>query len=153
MNRITNLFDPCDPDPLPLFAWLRHVAQKVARAVGPKPARKIPASCLRTLHRVREAVLRADHAGASEALAEIDLVWADAKRCPAYANLRGATHELRREWRLARRWYGKAIRADRTYLPAQQNMRRIYELLTFGRSKITFSLDVQPAAAEGSALR
>src|SRR5437016_1519869 len=53
----------------------------------------------------------------------------------AYFNLLGALHEAQQRWRLARRFYGKAIAADRRYDPAQQNMRRMYELDTFGAAK------------------
>jgi hypothetical protein len=51
-------------------------------------------------------------------------------------NLLGVIHEMRRQWRFAKRCYGRAIRADRHFEPAQQNMRRMYELETFGSSKL-----------------
>jgi hypothetical protein len=35
---------------------------------------------------------------------------------------------------MARRFYGRAIRADGKFAPAQQNMRRLYELTTFGHT-------------------
>ena len=35
----------------------------------------------------------------------------------------------------AKRYYGQAIRLNRNYEPAQQNMRRIYELFQFGSSR------------------
>ena len=53
----------------------------------------------------------------------------------AYFNLLGVLYEARRERRLARKFYGKAIAADGKYEPAQRNMRRLYELQTFGRSQ------------------
>ncbi|MGA2496474.1 MAG: response regulator [Tepidisphaeraceae bacterium] len=53
----------------------------------------------------------------------------------AYYNLVGVYHEVRRRWRLARKFYGKAIKTNGGYEPAQQNMRRIYELYTFGASR------------------
>ena len=40
----------------------------------------------------------------------------------------------------AKRYYGQAIRLNKNYEPAQQNMRRIYELFQFGSSKEPFSL-------------
>ena len=65
-----------------------------------------------------------------------------------YLNLRGAVHEARCEWKLARMFYGKAIAADRRYAPAQQNMRRLYELHTCGRSELHVALgDERPALA------
>jgi hypothetical protein len=50
----------------------------------------------------------------------------------AWLNLVGVLHEQRSEWKMARRYYGRAIRADSRYEPSQQNMRRLYELATFG---------------------
>jgi DNA-binding response OmpR family regulator len=52
-----------------------------------------------------------------------------------YFNLLGVLYEAQRNWRLARKCYGKAIAADKKYEPAQLNMRRLYELLTYGRSE------------------
>ena len=57
-------------------------------------------------------------------------------RDTAYLNLFGVACELRHEWRLARRFYGVAISVDPAYPPAQQNMRRLYELDRFGRSNL-----------------
>jgi hypothetical protein len=52
----------------------------------------------------------------------------------ACLNLLGVVCEARGQWDLAKRYYGRAIRADRQFDPAQQNMRRLYELTTFGSS-------------------
>ncbi len=57
-----------------------------------------------------------------------------------YFNLVGVYYEASRRWRLARKFYGKAIKTNREYEPAQQNMRRIYELYTFGASKEPIAL-------------
>lgn len=57
-----------------------------------------------------------------------------AQKDAAYFNLLGVLYEAQQEWRLARKLYGKAMRLDKQYEPAQINMRRIYELTTFGRS-------------------
>jgi hypothetical protein len=54
---------------------------------------------------------------------------------PARLNLEGVIHESRQEWKLARKAYGEAITLNRNYLAAQQNMRRMYELITFGHSR------------------
>jgi hypothetical protein len=40
----------------------------------------------------------------------------------------------------AKRYYGQAIRLNGNYEPAQQNMRRIYELFQFGSSREPFNL-------------
>jgi tetratricopeptide (TPR) repeat protein len=51
-----------------------------------------------------------------------------------YYNLLGVLYEAQRKWRLARRCYGKAIAVDKRFEPAQANMRRLFELHTYGRS-------------------
>ncbi|HUO09382.1 MAG TPA: response regulator [Phycisphaerae bacterium] len=56
------------------------------------------------------------------------------QRDPAFHNLLGLLTELRENFADARRHYGKAISLDRDYAPAQQNMRRMYELREFGHS-------------------
>jgi hypothetical protein len=63
-------------------------------------------------------------------------------------NLLGVIAEARGEWKRAWRLYGRAIAADRCYRPAQQNMRRLYELHTFGDSREAIALD-----DDGDALR
>src|SRR5207253_11167461 len=42
----------------------------------------------------------------------------------------------RGQWRQARRCFRQALRSNRRYLPAEQNLRRIYELETFGRTRL-----------------
>ena len=61
-------------------------------------------------------------------------------RDAAYLNLMGVCCELRRQWKLAKRFYGVAMSVDSSYRPAQQNMRRLYELYTFGSSREGISL-------------
>jgi len=51
-----------------------------------------------------------------------------------YFNLLGVLYEAQRKWRLARKCYAKAIAADKQFEPAQANMRRLFELQTYGRS-------------------
>ena len=53
----------------------------------------------------------------------------------ALQNLLGVVYEAQRNWRQARKHYGKAIRTDGNFAPARQNMRRWYELFTFGRTE------------------
>lgn len=55
-------------------------------------------------------------------------------RDAAWLNLMGVVHESRGNWRRARRFYGKAMRADRGFEPAEQNMRRWFELFTYGHT-------------------
>lgn len=52
-----------------------------------------------------------------------------------FLNLAGVFHEAMRRPDDARRFYGRAIRVGRGYEPAQQNMRRLYELGRFGHTK------------------
>src|SRR2546428_7119333 len=56
------------------------------------------------------------------------------ERDPEYLNLLGVVCEQRQHWKAARRFYGAAISIAPDFTPAQQNMRRIFELSTFGRS-------------------
>src|SRR5262249_35293171 len=66
------------------------------------------------LRRVRTALRESDVAGAESLLMKAsDLAQHDA----AYFNLLGVIYEARRQWRLARKFYGKAIHMDRQYGP------------------------------------
>lgn len=51
-------------------------------------------------------------------------------------NLKGVLHELRREHDASYREYRAALKADRHFEPAQHNMRRYYERVTFGKSDV-----------------
>jgi DNA-binding NtrC family response regulator len=55
-------------------------------------------------------------------------------------NLGGVLFEVLEDYDRAKRYYGQAIRLNKNYEPAQQNMRRIYELFQFGASKEPFNL-------------
>jgi Flp pilus assembly protein TadD len=72
---------------------------------------------------------------------------------PVFNNLVGVLWEVRGDMRSARRFYGKAIRASSNYAPAQQNMRRLYELCMFGQTRQAAALGdeaeltAQPALA------
>jgi DNA-binding NtrC family response regulator len=50
-------------------------------------------------------------------------------------NLAGVLFEMKKDYDRARKYYGQAIKLDKRYEPAQQNMRRIFELFHFGSSK------------------
>lgn len=92
--------------------------------------------------RVRKSLRQSDVASAESLLMKAaDLAEHDA----AYFNLLGVIYEVRRQWRLAQKFYGKSVRFDRNYEPAQQNLRRVYELYTFGRSKEPVALGDEPA--------
>jgi CheY-like chemotaxis protein len=94
------------------------------------------------LERVRDA-LRATKFTEAESLLmkAADLAAKDA----AYFNLLGALCELQLQWKLARKYYGRAIAADGHYEPSQRNMRRLYELMEFGSSKLPLALGDEEA--------
>jgi DNA-binding response OmpR family regulator len=50
-------------------------------------------------------------------------------------NLAGVLAELLEDYDKAREYYGQAINLDKNYEPAQQNMRRLFEVDHFGTSK------------------
>jgi DNA-binding response OmpR family regulator len=50
-------------------------------------------------------------------------------------NLAGVLAELLEDYDKAKRYYGQAIKLDKNYEPAQQNMRRLFEVDHFGSSK------------------
>jgi DNA-binding response OmpR family regulator len=83
------------------------------------------------LARARQALTDGDLARAEGLLLRAGAL---GEKDPAYHNLLGMLTELREDFSAARRHYGKAISLKGTFAPAQQNMRRIYELREFGRS-------------------
>ena len=60
---------------------------------------------------------------------------------PQALNLAGVMFEMREEFDQARRYYGRAIKVNKDFEPAQANMRRIYELFHFGSSQEPFNLE------------
>ena len=52
----------------------------------------------------------------------------------------GVLFEMNEDYDGAKKYYGRAIALDKNYEPAQQNMRRIFELFNFGSSKERFNL-------------
>jgi len=60
---------------------------------------------------------------------------------PHALNLVGVMLEMREEYEQARKFYSKAIKLDKNFEPAQQNMRRIFELFQFGSSKEPVNTD------------
>jgi Flp pilus assembly protein TadD len=47
-------------------------------------------------------------------------------------NLAGVLAELLQDFDKARKYYGQAIKLDKHYEPAQQNMRRLFEVHHYG---------------------
>src|SRR5580700_3220540 len=58
----------------------------------------------------------------------------NAKSVDAF-NLAGVLAELLEDYDKAKKYYGRAIKLDNNYEPAQQNMRRLFEVDQFGSSK------------------
>jgi FixJ family two-component response regulator len=78
----------------------------------------------------------------SFALARIHLVKAlelNTKSVEAF-NLAGVLAEMLDDHDRAKKYYGQAIKLDKNYEPAQQNMRRLFELQHFGSSSEPFNL-------------
>ena len=50
-------------------------------------------------------------------------------------NLAGVLAELLEDYDKAKKYYGRAVKLDKSYEPAQQNMRRLFEVDQFGSSK------------------
>jgi DNA-binding response OmpR family regulator len=93
------------------------------------------------LDRVRKSLRLSKYADAETLLMKAaDLAHRDA----AYFNLLGVLYESRREWRLARKFYGKAIDVGGEYEPARKNLRRLQELKQFGKSQEPVALGDEP---------
>jgi DNA-binding response OmpR family regulator len=107
------------------------------------PAASPPGGYEQAVNRIRRSLRLADLSNAELLLTKV----ADqpAQHSAEYFNLLGVLYESQRKWRLARKCYGKAMRANKHYEPAQTNMRRIYELYTFGRSKLAVALGDETA--------
>lgn len=89
---------------------------------------------------VRDACLSLRLGRIDEAETILRLIAGGDPRHAAWLNLMGVICEARGNWRRAKRYYGRAMRADRNFAPAEQNMRRWYELFTFGRTKLPVAL-------------
>ena len=55
-------------------------------------------------------------------------------------NLTGVLFEMQEDYDRAKKYYGQAIKLDKRYEPAQQNMRRLFEYFNFGASKDPIAL-------------
>jgi DNA-binding response OmpR family regulator len=56
-------------------------------------------------------------------------------KSPEAFNLAGVLAEVLADYDKAKKYYGRAIKLDKNYEPAQQNMRRLFEVDHFGSSK------------------
>ena len=115
---------------------LRETIRSVLNEPGldsPSPTVEPPETYEHVLSRVRRSMRAEDFDNAESLLMKA----ADSKgqNSADYFNLLGILYEVQHKWRLAKKCYGRAMCANKRYEPAQANMRRIYELYTFGRSK------------------
>ncbi len=91
-----------------------------------------PGGYEQVLDRARKALRLMDLASA-EQLLEAAAERRD-QRAAAHFNLLGLLYESRHQWRLARKFYGKAIDADPRYEPALTNDRRLDEMRRTGHT-------------------
>lgn len=118
-------------------AELREIIKGVLAEAAKEPPRppterELAGGYEAVLARVRKA-LRVDDLATAEMLLMHATDLATGRGAP-YFNLLGVLYEVQRNWRLAKKFYTKAMREDRTYAPAEQNVRRLYELESFGRT-------------------
>jgi CheY-like chemotaxis protein len=92
----------------------------------------VPGGYDKVINRIRRALRLADFDNAESLLAEA--AHRKDRHTADYFNLLGIVYEAQGKWRMARKCYGKAMGAKKGYQPAQTNMRRLYELQTFGRT-------------------
>jgi DNA-binding response OmpR family regulator len=84
------------------------------------------------LDRIRKSLRLADYVSAENMLMQV----ADRndKQSAAYFNLLGVLYEAQQKFRLARKCYLKALTLDEKYEPARDNVQRLSELQSIGRS-------------------
>jgi tetratricopeptide (TPR) repeat protein len=119
-----------------LMRWIEGLISRPTRVAGADEARRA-ALVLRAC-----AYVRVGDLDEAEDFLESELLPAhDAARL----NLLGAILEKRGRRAEARRSYGRAMRADRAFEAARQNIRRWFELETFGHTDLPLLLgDEQP---------
>jgi CheY-like chemotaxis protein len=119
--------------PVELRQCIKSVLEEPELDRVPNVPLNFPGSYDQAIARIRKSLRTADFENAEALLMKA----ADRKQTSSaeYYNLLGVLYEAQRQWRLARKCYGKAIAADKHYDPAQKNMRRLYELNTFGKSE------------------
>jgi hypothetical protein len=94
---------------------------------------------------VRDACIAIRLGCFDEAEALLDQIAGQHGRDAVWLNLMGVVCQARAYWRGAKRFYGKAMRAERSFVPAEQNMRRWFELFTFGRTNLAVALGEETA--------
>ena len=132
---------PVTPDEL--REVIQSVLAEAAREPKPPPTEKdLAGGYDAVMARVRKA-LRAEDLDTAESLLMRAADVSGGRDAP-YFNLLGVLYEVQQNWRLAKKFYGKAMHANRKYEPAQANMKRMYELETFGATKVPITLGDEP---------
>ncbi len=124
-------------------AALRAVVADILRRHGPNVSDPVPEAKPRTfqdfLRVAKRQINLRDFPAAEDSLAAAMAFPEAASPASAEAhNLRGVLHEMREEFDAAKKSYGQAIKLDGRYVPAQENMKRIFELFHFGSSRRPF---------------
>ena len=129
-------------DPTELRQTIRSILTEPEVDAPPNLVVEVPGGYDRVLVRIRQSLRLADYSSAESLLEKA----AEKKNhyTAEYFNLLGVLYEAHQRWRLARKCYGKAIAIDKHFEPAQANMRRLYELHTYGRSKQAVVLGDEP---------
>ena len=113
-----------------LPADLRH---KVAEVIKGHPSEDRAAADVFTFHIAAAKRCLSLHAFAKARLHLAKAMELNSKSVEAF-NLAGVLAEMLEDYKKAKKYYGQAIRLDKCYEPAQQNMRRLFELDHFGSS-------------------
>jgi CheY-like chemotaxis protein len=118
--------------PTDLRQAVRSVLEEPEMDLPPDVEVNIPGGYEQVLHRIRAALHSAD-LDQAEALLEKAAAQRN-EHAAQYFNLLGVLYEAQRKWRLARKCYGRAMTSDGQHVAAEANMRRLYELHTYGKS-------------------
>jgi DNA-binding response OmpR family regulator len=128
--------------PVELRQTVRSILNEPELDAPPDVVVDIPGGYEQALVRIRKALRLADYGNAESLLTKA--AERKNKHTAEYFNLLGVLYEAQKKWRLARKCYGRAITADKRCEAAQANMRRLFELQTFGRSTQAVVLGDEP---------
>jgi two-component system response regulator (stage 0 sporulation protein F) len=118
--------------PADLRSAVRSVLDEPELNISLDAAATVPGGYDVVLEHIRKALNQADFTGA-QAMLEIAAQQRN-QQAADYFNLLGVLYEAQHKWRLARKCYGRAMSSNHDYEPSQANLRRLYELHTFGKS-------------------
>jgi len=119
---------------------LRMIVKDVLVRHEPEVEKAIVLDFEQTIRRAKRAINLRDFGLARRHLVEALEINPNS---PQAFNLYGVTLEMRGDYEEAKRYYGQAIKIDRNFEPAQQNMRRIFELFNFGSSNEPINMEAR----------